>query len=186
MCPQPNQVLEALKLTAPKDGKVVIIGQDPYINGEAHGLAFSSQAGVTPSLQVIFEELARCGYPRTNPDLTSWAEQGVLLLNTILTTQRGLSLAHDDYGWEDFTASVLKHVAYSEEPLVVMTWGSVARNFYTKAIPKKPPNILHLDAVHPVAQHRKPSEYRFVGCNHFVQANEWLAAHHKQPITWNK
>jgi uracil-DNA glycosylase len=133
----------------------------------------------------MFAELSRTGYERTSPNLTSWAEQGVLLLNTILTTRLGESLAHRDFGWQEFTSSIIRHVTSLDNPLVVMLWGRIAQDFYTTAVPMENKHILLLKAYHPVACHYDKSK-RFVGCNHFVEANEWLVTHGKQPIAWNK
>lgn len=188
LCPRPELVLEALRLTAPQDVKVIIVGQDPYHTPDtAHGLAFSSKTGMTPSLEVIFEELSRTGYPRTDTDLTSWANQGVLLLNTILTTQKGIALAHKHYGWQAFTAGVVRHVLARENPTVVMLWGREAKDFYAEAVRTlltERHHIKVLEAVHPVAQARQPQKHRFVGCNHFTEANNWLELWGQERILW--
>ena len=190
MCPKPSQVFEALRLTAPLDTKVVILGQDPYIGeGQAHGLAFSSQAGLTPSLEVIFRELERSGYPRHDCDLTSWANQGVLLLNTILTTEIGKSLYHKNFGWQYFTQEVLRFVVGMGKPIVVMLWGKVAEEYFDEAMRnEKTKHIQILRAYHPAAEARGGAEgkYKFTGCNHFVQANEWLEAHGLNTINWSE
>lgn len=188
LCPAPHQVLEAFRLTPPENTEVVCIGQDPYPDpGHAHGLAFSSKKGMTPSLEIIFEELRRVNIARTNPDLTDWACQGVLLLNTILTTQVGISLAHKNYGWQAFVGEALRYVLSLENPIVVMLWGNEAKNFYQEAVRTLMTERHHikvLEAVHPVAQARAPHKHRFVGCNHFTEANEWLAMWGKEPIEW--
>lgn len=171
-------------MTPPDKTKVLILGQDPYINGEAHGLAFSSQLGVTPSLRVIFRELTRVGIQRTDPNLTDWAEQGVLLLNTILTTKQGQSLAHKDFGWQEFTTEIIRHVISLQHPIVVMLWGRVAQDFYKTAVPGVHDHVLVLKAYHPAAESR-PGGYKFTGCNHFIDANEFLVQHGEQPIKWS-
>lgn len=190
LSPAPSQVLEAFRLTSPQNTRVIILGQDPYPNPDhAHGLAFSSKAGMTPSLEVMFEELSRTGYMRTNHDLSSWAEQGVLLLNTILTTQKGKSLAHKDYGWQAFTAEAVRCVLSRETPVVVMLWGNEAKDFYRASIRTLLTETHHikvLESVHPVAQHYQPSKYRFVGCNHFMEANEWLDLCGQKTISWQE
>ena len=129
--PKYENIFNALKLTSYKDTKIVIIGQDPYHGeGEAHGLSFSVQEGVKlpPSLQNIFKELytdlgiqnGKCG------DLTPWAKQGVLLLNTVLTVRRGQANSHRNKGWEIFTDTVIKKVNEREKPVVFLLWGGNA------------------------------------------------------------
>lgn len=190
ICPRPELVLEALRLTAPQDVKVIVIEQDPYHTvGTAHGLSFSSKTGMTPSLNVIFEELDRTGYARTDTDLTSWANQGVLLLNTILTTQVGIPLAHKHYGWQLFTAEVVRHALSYENPTVVMLWDREAKEFYNETVRTlltEKHHIKVLEAVHPVAQARQPQKHRFVGCNHFTEANEWLELWGQDRILWQE
>jgi uracil-DNA glycosylase len=186
LAPAPENIFKALELTAPNDVKVIALGQDPYIRGEAHGLAFSSQKGITPSLEIIVKELERTGFTRYNTDLTDWAQQGVLLLNTILTTKLGLSLAHKAFGWQEFTKEVVRHVLVLGNPIVIMLWGNVAKEFYASVIKGLDIDLSHvkvLTAVHPVAEFRGSG--KFVGCNHFVLANEWLELHNLSPIKWN-
>ena len=187
LAPSGADVFNALKLTSPDDVKVIIIGQDPYIRGEAHGLAFSSQLGMTPSLEVMFNELTRSGFIRSNPNLTDWAEQGVLLLNTILTTQKGISLAHEDYGWQEVTKSVVEYAIYLENPIVVLLWGQHARDFWFQIVRDVGTPALHnvhvLTSCHPVAEKR--NGICFTGNNHFLLANEWLKEQGATPINWN-
>lgn len=179
--------MEALRLTSPSECKVIILGQDPYIRGEAHGLSFSSQLGMTPSLEIIFEELERTGFRRDEPNLTDWATQGVLLLNTILTTRLGYSLAHEHYGWQDFTKAVLFYMLMHQTPVSLMAWGRPAQevaNSVINSLPIETDHIQRLTAYHPVAEHRNPAQYKFVGCNHFVLANQWLVKRNRTPIQW--
>lgn len=184
--PKPFDIFTALELTSPQDVKAIIIGQDPYINGEAHGLAFSSQLGMTPSLRVIFDELEQeYSEKRTNPNLTDWAEQGVLLLNTILTTELGLTGAHKNYGWQPFVAEVVRYVINLQNPLVVMLWGGYARNFWSdtmKLVDADTEHIHLLSACHPQAENY--GSCKFTGCNHFRKTNDYLVDHDLKPIKW--
>lgn len=189
LAPESKDVFKALELSPPNMTKVVILGQDPYIKGEAHGLAFSSKLGMTPSLNVIFKELSRVGLARTNPNLTDWAKQGVLLLNTILTTRLGESLAHQSFGWQEFTKSILQYLLYLDNPLVIMLWGVHARNSWKEVVDSMSSDfdfsqIKVLNACHPVFESRSGNAC-FAGSNHFVLANEWLVAHNLSPIKWN-
>lgn len=172
-CPEPGDVLNAFRFTTQEEVKVVILGQDPYIKG---GLSFSSKLSrILPSLRIIYKELlATTGISRSSPD--DWAQQGVLLLNTILTTTRGESLAHKGFGWEDITTEILKEL--SHQPLVVMLWGKYAQTYWRRAVP----HILELNAPHPAAGlYGGPS---FIGCGHFNKCNVWLKEHNIDPVNW--
>lgn len=186
LAPAPSDIFNSLEATAPEDVKVIIIGQDPYINGEAHGLAFSSQKGITPSLRVIFKELElEYGVKRTDPKLSDWASQGVLLLNTILTTELGITLAHKNYGWQKFTTEIVRYVVNLQNPVVVMTWGGHARNFWSDVVKSTDVDLTHvynLDTCHPQAENY--GSCKFTGCNHFRLANDWLCNHDRKPIKW--
>jgi len=188
MAPKAEDVFNALNLVSPQDVKVIIIGQDPYIRGEAHGLAFSSKTKVTPSLRTILKELERSGFIRKNPDLTDWAQQGVLLLNTILTTELGTSLAHKNFGWQEWTASIVQHVVHLGNPIAVMIWGTHARDFWKTVVTRVGDDLSHvrvLDTCHPQAENYPGNKECFTGCNHFVYANEWLELNGLNPIKWN-
>ena len=181
--PPKDQVFSAFSLTSYKDVKVVIIGQDPYHNvGQAHGLCFSVQKGidVPPSLQNIYQELhddLGCYIPN-NGMLSKWAEQGVLLLNTVLTVRAHEANSHRGIGWERFTDRVIELVDAKEEPVVFLLWGSPAQK---KEAMLHNPNHLVLKATHPSPL----SAYRgFFGCRHFSKTNEFLAAHGQTPIDW--
>ena len=163
--------------------KVVIIGQDPYHGpGQAHGLCFSVADGVPfpPSLQNIFKEV----HADTGADiplsgnLDRWAEQGVLLLNAVLTVREHEAASHAGKGWESFTDAVVRAVAERKEGVVYMLWGSYAQRKGAIADPAK--NLI-LKAVHPSPL----SAYRgFLGCRHFSQANAYLEGIGKEPIKW--
>ena len=181
--PPKDQVFSAFSLTPYKDVKVVIIGQDPYHNvGQAHGLCFSVQKGidVPPSLQNIYQELhddLGCYIPN-NGMLSKWAEQGVLLLNTVLTVRAHEANSHRGFGWERFTDRVIELVDAKEEPVVFLLWGAPAQK---KEAMLHNPNHLVLKAPHPSPL----SAYRgFFGCRHFSKTNEFLASHGQTPIDW--
>jgi uracil-DNA glycosylase len=171
--PSMNNIYNALRLTPYHSVKIVILGQDPYHGpGQAHGLAFSVQKGVPvpPSLQNIYKELnADIGFRIPGHGcLTGWAEQGVLLLNTVLTVRAGQANSHKGMGWEPFTDAVIQKLNERETPMVFLLWG---RN----AAQKKPliTNSAHLVLT---AAHPSPlSAYNgFFGCRHFSQATNFL------------
>ena len=163
--------------------KVVIIGQDPYHGpGQAHGLCFSVAEGVPfpPSLQNIFKEVhADTGAEiPLSGNLDRWAEQGVLLLNAVLTVREHEAASHAGRGWETFTDAVVRAVAERKEGVVYMLWGSYAQR---KGAIADPSRNLILKAVHPSPL----SAYRgFLGCRHFSQSNAYLASLGKEPIVW--
>ena len=181
--PKDKNVFNALNLTKFKDVKVVIIGQDPYINdGQAHGLCFSVESGeLPPSLKNIFKEIyEELGYnvPKNNGNLTKWAKQGVLLLNSILTVEKGKSLSHKNKGWEIFTHKIIELVSLRNEPVVFMLWGQNAKQL-----------ISDIDlSMHKVlyAAHPSPlsATHGFFGCNHFKLCNKFLEETGRQPIDW--
>ena len=181
--PNMHDIFNALRLTAYRDVKVVILGQDPYHGeGQAHGLAFSVREGVAlpPSLKNIYKEvLEETGNVQPGSgDLTRWAEQGVLLLNTALTVRAGEANSHSGKGWEVFTDSIIKRLNEREKPIVFLLWG---RNARTK-------QELITNPVHKVfcAPHPSPlSAYSgFFGCNHFNLANRELIINGEMPIIW--
>jgi uracil-DNA glycosylase len=163
--------------------KVVIIGQDPYHGpGQANGLCFSVGDGVQfpPSLVNIFKEIeSDLGIPiPASGNLDRWAEQGVLLLNSVLTVRAGVAASHAGRGWEQFTDAVVRAIAERKEGVVYMLWGSYAQKKGAIANPEK--NLI-LKAVHPSPL----SAYRgFFGCKHFSQANHYLQQIGKTPIEW--
>lgn len=180
--PPKHQVFNALQAMQPTEVKVVIVGQDPYHgNGQAHGYSFSVPTGVKipPSLRNIFTEIQQslqCNTP-TSGDLTHWAEQGVLLLNTSLTVESGKAGSHANFGWSTLTDGIIHHLAQQGE-IVFMLWGSHAQA-KVKLIDETTNLIL-------TAPHPSPlSAYRgFLGCNHFVDANAYLRDKKKAPISW--
>jgi len=169
--PQMHDIFNALKLTPPEKVRAVIVGQDPYINpGEAHGLAFSvKNAKIPPSLSNIFKELAAdigCEIPKSG-NLEHWAQEGVLLLNTVLTVRAGESRSHAKKGWEQFTDAVLGILDRSNQPLVFLLWGRDAQAKGRIITDRK---HLILQAAHPSPLARGA----FFGCKHFSKTNSFL------------
>lgn len=163
--------------------KVVIIGQDPYHGeGQANGLCFSVAQGVPfpPSLQNIFKEVnsdTGAAIP-TSGELDRWAEQGVLLLNSVLTVRAHQAASHAGRGWEQFTDAVVRAIAQNKSGIVYMLWGSYAQK--KGAIASAASNLI-LKSVHPSPL----SSYRgFFGCRHFSKANQYLVEQGKEPIVW--
>lgn len=178
--------LAALALTPLPVVKVVILGQDPYHGaGQAHGLAFSVPRGqrVPPSLVNIFKEQeADLGLPRpAHGHLASWARQGVLLLNTVLTVEAGKAASHQGQGWELFTDAVIRAAAERRAPCVYLLWGSNARAKGTliRAASTAPHLILEAPHPSPLSAHRG-----FLGCRHFSKANGFLAEQGCAAIEW--
>lgn len=180
--PSMHDIFNALKFTSHEAVKVVVVGQDPYINpGEAHGLAFSVQPGarIPPSLANIFKEQhndLQCYMP-DNGHLVHWAEQGVLMLNTVLTVRGGASKSHAGKGWEQFTDRVLALIDQKESPVVFMLWGKDAQR---KCQHIHNPMHLVLTAAHPSPL----AGGRFFGCKHFSRANEFLQENGLTEIDW--
>ncbi len=182
--PNMYDIFNALKYTAYRDVKVVILGQDPYHGpGQAHGLCFSVKQGVEPppSLKNIFSELQKdVGIPAPkHGELTCWARQGVLLLNTVLTVREHQPNSHKGHGWEAFTDRVIELLDKKQTPIVFLLWGANARN---KARIVTNPIHIKLEAPHPSPL----SAYNgFFGCRHFSKANAWLQKTGQEPIDWN-
>lgn len=180
--PPKELVYNALHKTPYDNVKVVILGQDPYHdNGQAMGLSFSVNKGVKipPSLMNIYKEISvEFGYDiPTHGDLTGWAEQGVLLLNSILTVRAHEAASHRKIGWEECTDEILKAVNKKDEPVVYMLWGNFAKS---KAKFLTNPKHLVLQSGHP-----SPLSVRyFSGNNHFKQCNEFLEKNGVSPIDW--
>ena len=182
--PPARCIFAALDATPFDQVKVVILGQDPYHGpGQAHGLCFSVLPGVPPppSLLNIFAEIQRdLGIAR--PDhgcLIPWARQGVLLLNAVLTVERGLAGSHQGKGWEGFTDSVIDHLNREREGLVFLLWGSYAQA-KGALIDSRRHRVLSAPHPSPLSAHRG-----FIGCGHFSKANQWLSEHSRAPIDWS-
>lgn len=181
--PEAEDLFNAFHLTPLKDVKVVIFGQDPYHNvGQAHGLCFSVKPGVEipPSLVNIYKELQDdlgCYIPN-NGYLVKWAEQGVLLLNTVLTVRAHQANSHRGIGWEEFTDAAIRILNEQDRPIVFILWGRPAQ---MKKSMLNNPNHLILEAPHPSPL----SSYRgFFGSRPFSKANQFLKEHGIEPIDW--
>lgn len=181
--PKGTEYFNAFNLTPFDQVKVVIIGQDPYHGpNQAHGLCFSVQPGVAfpPSLVNIFKELQRdLNIPFPNHgNLTHWAEQGVLLLNAVLTVEQGKAAAHQGKGWEQFTDAAIRELNAGREGIVFMLWGSYAQK-KGQIIDRKKHCVLTAPHPSPLSAHRG-----FIGCGHFSKANEYLQQRGLTPIDW--
>lgn len=182
--PDMYDIFNALKYTPYGKAKVLILGQDPYHEpGQAHGLAFSVKKGTEPppSLKNIYKELSSdVGFiPPEHGELTKWAEQGVLLLNTSLTVRRSQANSHRGKGWEIFTDRVIELLNKHETPMVFMLWGNNAK---AKAPLITNPRHLILTAPHPSPLSAFSG---FFGCKHFSKCNEFLRTNGIEPIDWS-
>lgn len=181
--PDAGDIFNAFRFTPLSEVKVVILGQDPYHNvGQAHGLSFSVKPGVEipPSLKNIYQELhddLGCDIPN-NGYLKSWAEQGVMLLNTVLTVRAHEANSHRGIGWEEFTDAAIRVLAEQDRPMVFILWGSPAQR---KAEMLHNPKHLVLKAPHPSPL----SAYRgFFGSRPFSKTNRYLTEQGLSPIDW--
>ena len=182
--PEKQNIFKAFFLTKLDNLKVVILGQDPYHGfGQAQGLAFSTPANIKnpPSMQNILKEINSDLGKKSiceDGDLTPWAKQGVLLLNTILTVEEAKPKSHHNLGWEVFTDNIIKYISDNCEDTIFILWGSPAIS-KTKLIDRKKHHIL-------TAPHPSPlSSYRgFFGCKHFSQTNDILKSLNKEAIIW--
>ena len=181
--PPGKNIFEAFNRTPFSKVKVVILGQDPYHGPQqAHGLCFSvpEKVDFPPSLQNILKELENDLWLPFPPhgNLSSWADQGVLLLNATLTVRANMAGSHQGRGWEQFTDTAIRQLSVNRSGLVFMLWGNYARNKKALIDPSK---HLILEAPHPSPL----SVYRgFFGCRHFSKANEWLVKTGQDPVDW--
>ena len=181
--PPANDIYNALKYTPLNNVKVVVLGQDPYHEpNQAHGLSFSVLPGnpAPPSLVNIYKELKEdCGcYIPNNGYLKKWADQGVLLLNTVLTVRAHQAFSHANHGWEKFTDAIIKAVNDEDRPIVFLLWGKPSQK---KEILLNNPKHLVLKAAHPSPF----SAYNgFFGCKHFSKTNEFLKQNNCREIDW--
>lgn len=182
--PRPDAWFAALEATGPPEQvRVCILGQDPYHGpGQAHGLAFSVPRGVSipPSLRNIYKELARdCGgTPPAHGDLGCWADQGVLLLNSVLSVAEGQAGSHGNLGWQTVTDAILD--ALDQRPVAFLLWGRHAHAHKDRLAALRDDHLI-LEAPHPspLSAHRG-----FMGCGHFGQVNRWLKGRGEEPIEW--
>lgn len=178
-----DKILDAMRLTPFENVKCVILGQDPYPGeGQAMGLSFSVPDGIpTPkSLQNIYKELQNelgCYIPN-NGNLTYWAEQGVLLLNSVLSVRAGQAASHADQGWERYTDGMIHALNQKPGPIVYMLWGSYARS--KKSLITNPEALI-LECPHPSPL---SASRGFFGCGHFKKCNEYLISRNVTPIDW--
>ena len=183
--PSMYDIFNAFKMTPYEEVKAVILGQDPYHEeGQAHGLCFSVPEGVPhpPSLRNIFKCIHKnlgLSAPRSG-DLTNWAKQGVLLLNTTLTVRAGSANSHSMCGWQELTDEVIRRLNAREQPIVFMLWGSNARAKKQYVTSSK---HLVLEACHPSPL--SADRGGFFDCAHFSRANDFLAANSIPPINWS-
>lgn len=182
--PKPENVFNAINLVKFNDVKVVIIGQDPYHNPrQAHGLSFSVEEDINipPSLQNIYKELHSdigCYIP-DNGNLTKWAKQGILLLNSVLTVEENKANSHKGKGWELITTEIIKLLNQRDEPIIFLLWGGNAKAF-SKYINTNKHYIL--TAVHPSPL--SANQGGWFGCKHFSKTNDILKKLNKTPIDW--
>ncbi|MBK7084289.1 MAG: uracil-DNA glycosylase [Flavobacteriales bacterium] len=181
--PKGGEILRAFQETAFEEVRVVILGQDPYHGpGQAHGLCFSVPVGVPPppSLANVMVEIERdLGLTKSpNGDLTSWARQGVLLLNAVLTVRADQAASHQGQGWEQFTDAAIRALAEERSGIVFLLWGRYAQQ-KEASIPMDRHYVLKAPHPSPLSAHRG-----FIGCGHFSMANELLAAQGLAPIDW--
>lgn len=181
--PDMYDLFNAFHSTAYKDIKVVILGQDPYHEpGQAHGLSFSVMPGakIPPSLQNIYKELEDdIGCPPVNHGyLKSWADQGVMLLNSTLSVRKSQANSHQSLGWETFTDEVIRLINDKDEPVVFILWGNFARK--KKNLITNPKHLI-LESSHPSPF---SARYGFFGSKPFSKTNEFLEANGLKPINW--
>jgi uracil-DNA glycosylase len=188
--PEKRNIFSAFNATPYEKVKVVIIGQDPYHGPkQAHGMSFSVLPGINPppSLKNIYKELASdLGLPIASTGyLLPWAQQGVLLLNAILTVEQGAPHSHHSRGWEEFTDAVVLRLIKSQQPIVFLLWGQTAQKKLLSALggldSTSATKHLILTAAHPSPY----SASKFLGCRHFSQANAFLESHGLGSIDWS-
>lgn len=180
--PKGPDIFNAFNMTPVPDVKIVILGQDPYHGpGQAHGLSFSVPEGVAlpPSLQNIYKELyTDLGIkPANSGSLLKWAQQGVFLLNAVLTVRAGEAASHSKIGWMDFTDAVISKLSKERDGIVFMLWGNFAKG---KRDLIDTSRHFILEAPHPSPLARGG----FFGCRHFSKANEFIKAKGKEPVNW--
>ncbi len=193
--PPQEEIFSALSHTLPSNVRVIILGQDPYhgsVHGypQAHGLAFSVRETMPapPSLRNIFKEIQSDIYrdvamPHTSPCLLRWADQGVLLLNTVFSVQEGMPQSHAKMGWQAISSAILGALAQQREGLAVLLWGKPAQKYAHLFAPKAGEAAKHmvLTAAHPSPL---AASRGFFGCKHFSKVNAWLLQQGEEPICW--
>jgi uracil-DNA glycosylase len=183
LCPRREDIFRAYRYVQPSQLRVLILGEAPSkVLGEPDGFAYSSRGNsLSLTLKYIFDELEQSGLgKRVNTDLTDWAEQGVMLLNTILTYDQSNKHPHYNIGWEFFIAKTLRYINLLPQRFVVMAWGSFVQGAVLKYIKKTKDHIV-LYACAPIMEDLTGGSVKFVGCNHFVLANKHLQ---EKSIIW--
>ena len=183
--PKNNEIFNAINLTDFEKTKVIILGQDPYHGpGQAHGLSFSVKDGIKPppSLMNIFKEIESdlsIKVKKENGNLTRWAKQGVLLLNSLLTVEKGKPLSHKEIGWETLTDKIIEVLNQNKTGLVFILWGSHARS--KKYLISQNKNLI-IESAHPspLSAHRG-----FIGSKPFSRTNDYLVSNNMHPINWS-
>ena len=183
--PKNNEIFNAINLTEFEKTKVIILGQDPYHGPEqAHGLSFSVRNGIKPppSLLNIFKEIEfdlSIKVDKKDGNLTRWAKQGVLLLNSLLTVEKGNPLSHKDIGWETLTDKIIEVLSQNKKNLVFILWGSHARS--KKSLISENENLI-IESAHPspLSAHRG-----FIGSKPFSRTNDYLIKNNMNPINWS-
>jgi len=181
--PAENNIFAALNTTPLSQVKVVILGQDPYHGpNQAHGLSFSVPEGVVipPSLKNIYKEIQNefGKKPPTHGNLITWANQGVLLLNSVLTVEHSKAASHQGKGWEKFTDKVIKTISNERQNIVFLLWGAYAQK-KGQSIDKSKHLVLSAPHPSPLSAHRG-----FLGCQHFSKTNDYLQRTHQTSIDW--
>jgi len=182
--PPGSKIFNAMNSTPFEQVRVVVLGQDPYHGpGQAHGLCFSVLPGIRipPSLANIYREIhsdLSIAMP-SHGNLQSWADQGVLLLNAVLTVERGQAGSHQGKGWETFTDAIVQKLNDKREGLVFLLWGSYAQK-KGAVINRQKHLVLKAPHPSPLSAHRG-----FLGCRHFSQANDYLQQHHQTAVDWS-
>lgn len=187
--PEQQNVFRAFQLVSPEECKVIIIGQDPYINvNQANGLAFAVNSGIPcpPSLKNIFRELSDdIGDVQIDETLIHWAEQGVLLVNTCLTVRSGFPASHSGWGWESVITDALKAVVELENSLVIIAWGRHAQNVTARLPVQKNQLLLCSSHPSPLGATKPCGQYpSFIGSKPFSKTNRFLSENNLTPIDW--
>lgn len=187
VCPSHEEIFAAYNFTSQEDVKVVILGEEPQASKEAIGLSYGRRSKcIGPELRAVMNSLRKSGYlPEGRPesaDLTTWATQGVLLLNSVLSAERGYIYKHKERGWEHFTGATLLVLSKSAQPVVFMLWGSSAQTFGAQYIEENSTNLI-LRNVHPLAE--TYGVQNFSDQKDFERANAWLTLNNLKQIEWD-
>lgn len=186
VCPEPDDWFRAFKTTPPEQVKCVIIGQDPYMNGEAMGLSFSVKPGykLTPSARNIVKELTGDSKVDHNGDFSHWADQGVLMLNSCLTTRFSEPGAHGKQGWELLTSYAIDYLSTLDQPIIYLAWGKWAHNIAARDTNPQHA-VIRTSHPSPLAATRSSKNFpAFIGSECFVKANDFLERQGCTAVQW--